>query len=102
MAPHTTVELVVLCHPCGPGPAHSRGSLSARSRTRGSKESVTESSSGLWSLGETVTDDKSRVGLCTLFYFFRPSLELPGYFFRPSLELRVGTAQCDWTLCNKI
>jgi hypothetical protein len=30
MAPHTTVELVVLRHPCGPGPAHSRGPLSAR------------------------------------------------------------------------
>jgi hypothetical protein len=85
MAPHTTVELVVLCHPCGPGPAHSRGSLPARSRTRGSKESVTEGSSGLWSLGDTVTDNKSRVGLCTLFYFFRPSLKSYGViFFAPA------------------
>jgi hypothetical protein len=30
MAPHTIVELVVLRHPFGPGPARSRGSLSAR------------------------------------------------------------------------
>jgi len=36
MAPHTTVELVVLRHPCSLGPAHSRGSLSAR-RSRASR-----------------------------------------------------------------